>query len=108
MKAESAVMPVAPYELTALDNGFAEVEFFENVMKIPAAEKDEAPRFVYDYYRLKVKNRPGLIKDLDGGYGAWLQAAKDQEYAQLIMPSSEELAEAELELKMLELMEAIL
>lgn len=79
MKAESTVMPVAPYEVT-FDGEFAEVLLLENVIEVPG-ENDEPTKYVWDEYRIRVKNRAGLVEDIERGFDVWLQAAKDFEYS---------------------------
>jgi hypothetical protein len=81
VRAESTVMPVAPYEVE-FDGELAHVTFFDNV-KQQDVEEDEAPRWTYDAYRLTVRNRGNLIESLDGNIDSWVQMARDAEYAQL-------------------------
>ncbi len=77
MKAESTVMPVAPYEIE-YDGEWAVITFFENVVPV-AVEEDEAQKWEYDEYRLRIKNRDNLIATLDSHYADWVDFAKASE-----------------------------
>ena len=77
MKAESTVMPVAPYEIE-FDGELVDIIFFENVEPKEVAE-DEVEKWEYDEYRLRIRNRDNLEAVLDNNYEAWLAAAKEKE-----------------------------
>lgn len=81
MKAESTVMPVAPYEIE-YEEDLAKITFFENVQP-KVVEEGEAEKYEYDMYRLELINRDNLIANLDSNLDAWIMTAKDVEYAEL-------------------------
>lgn len=78
MKAESTVMPMSPFEIVFIGET-AEVTLIENVREIPGTE-DEPTKWEWDEYRLRVRNRAGLIEDIESGFAIWLQTAKDLDY----------------------------
>jgi len=84
VKAESTVMPVAPYEIEYEDD-MARITFFENVEWVETEDggEDEASKYRYDMYRLAVRNREDLIYGIENSIEAWVQMAKDTEYADL-------------------------
>lgn len=77
MKSESTIMP-APCEII-IDGDFAEAILIENAEEIQS--ENEQIKWVWDEYRLRVKNRAGLVEDIERGFDTWLQAAKDLDYA---------------------------
>jgi len=81
VKAESTVMPVAPYEIE-YEEDLAKITFFENVQP-KVVEEGEAEKYEYDMYRLELINRDNLIANLDSNLDAWIMTAKDVEYAEL-------------------------
>ncbi|OGO90350.1 MAG: hypothetical protein A2Y17_12345 [Clostridiales bacterium GWF2_38_85] len=81
MKAECATMPVAPYEVV-FEGDEAVVTLLTNVEEIPGTDESPA-KWQYDEYRLRVRNRPELISNIENGFEAWLTAAKAAEYEKL-------------------------
>ncbi|MHB1153576.1 MAG: tail fiber assembly protein [Eubacteriales bacterium] len=79
MKAESNFAPVAPYELE-FNGSEVDIVLYDNVFE---EMSETGERYIYDTYRMKVRNRPSLIDDLDNNIDAWLRAAKDAEYNML-------------------------
>lgn len=78
MKAESLQKPVANYELTFIDTDNVEIEFFDNIKtttKQDEHSKEPVTVYEYDYYRIKVRNRNGLIDQLNKNYSEWLKYA---------------------------------
>ncbi|MHB1152108.1 MAG: tail fiber assembly protein [Eubacteriales bacterium] len=79
MKTESNFAPIAPYELE-FNGSEVDIVFYG----IPDEEMSEdGKRYIYDTYRMTVRNRLSLISDLDNNIDVWLQAAKDAEYNKL-------------------------
>lgn len=79
MKAESNIKPLSPYEITYDTSDMIHIGFYE-MDSIVEKETDEGDvKFEYNYYTLKVRNRPYLINSLDNNYAEWLQLAKDNE-----------------------------
>lgn len=81
MKAESAIMPNAPYEID-YDGEMAKITFYEDVQR-KEIEEGKAEKWEYDMYRLEIINRDNLIANLDSNLGAWMQTARDAEYVRL-------------------------
>jgi len=76
MKTESNFAPITPYDLE-INGSEVDIVFYG----IPEDETSEdGKRYIYDTYRMKVRNRPSLISDIDNNIDVWLQAAKDAEY----------------------------
>ena len=81
MKAESATMPVSPYEIE-YDGELAKITFYENVQELETVE-GESKKWEYDIYFLHVRNRDNLIAHIENNVDAWTQTAKDLEYNDL-------------------------
>lgn len=105
MKAESTVMPIAPYELTLKPDNKVNIEFFENVIEIEPAEEDEAVKYAYDYYRLDdIKGRPNLIESLESNYDNWVKKAKLKELVDSEVLNDDEIADLKIESKVIEIL----
>ena len=84
MKAESTIMPDAPYTLEDLGGDICALTFYENITEMPADPGvEDATKYQYDEYRLEVSNRDGLIANIESNQSAWLQAAKNAEFETL-------------------------
>jgi hypothetical protein len=74
-------MPVAPYEITYYGET-CEVRLITNVTEVTGSG-DEPTRWDYEEYALTVRNRSGLVEDIENGLEAWIAAAKSAEYEKL-------------------------
>lgn len=81
MKAESNIMPVAPFEIE-YSGEMCDIRFFENAQEI--TDNEGTTKYIYDEYLLRVKNRQGIETDIEDGLSTWLQLAKDTEHETLI------------------------
>lgn len=79
MRSESTVMPVAPYELE-IDGDEAVIKFYENVTEKEPTEEDEATKWEWDEYELRVKVRPNLADAIKANLKTWADAAKAKAY----------------------------
>lgn len=87
MKAESMHKPVANYEITFVDKDYVEVEFFYNIQEKQIKEENSENvviSYVYDYHRIKIKNRNNLIDQLNKNYDQWLKFAEEKERMSVI------------------------
>ena len=78
MKAESTIMPVSPFEIEIIGDE-AEVTLIENIEEQIETDKAEKSYF-WDEYKLRVRNRPGLVESIEKSFEAWLQSAKELDY----------------------------
>lgn len=78
MKAESTIMPVSPFEIEIVGDE-AEVTLIENIEEQIGTDEREKS-YIWDEYRLRVRNRPGLVKSIENSFEAWLQSAKELDY----------------------------
>lgn len=78
MKAESTVMPISLFEIEVVGDE-AEVTLIENIEEQVGTDKAEKS-YIWDEYKLRVRNRPGLLESIENGFEAWLQSAKELEY----------------------------
>lgn len=78
MKSESTVMPMSPYDIEIVGDE-AEITLIENIEERLKAEGTERS-YIWDEYKLRVRNRPGLAESVKNGFGMWLQSAKDLDY----------------------------
>lgn len=81
MKAESNIMPSAPFEII-FDGDECEVTFFDDVIQISEAD-GESSKWEYSEYRIRIGNREGIVTQIENNFNAWLQLVKAQEYQKL-------------------------
>lgn len=93
MKAESLQKPVANYEITFIDKDYVEVEFFSNIQEKKIKENNSENMivsYVYDYHRIKIRNRSNLIDQLNKNYDQWLKFAEEKERISTIQETTTE------------------
>jgi len=79
MRAESNIKPIERFKIAEPIDGMVTVEFF-NTKSITEKETEEGNiHYEYDYYTLKIKDRPYLEENLKANYQAWIQKAIDEE-----------------------------
>lgn len=78
MKAESTIMPVALFEVEIIGEE-AEVTLIENIVEHSGGDEAEKS-YIWDEYKLRVRNRPGLVESIEKSFEAWLQSAKELDY----------------------------
>lgn len=88
MKTESTIKPVKQFEILDYKEGNVEVLFYENVKELPLDEneEDEARKYSYDLYRLIVKDRPSLYRQIESKVEEWLKQAKEKENETKVLP----------------------
>jgi len=98
MKAQSNIKPI--FAIDNIVNGMAEVNFYENVIETKNQEGEQI--FEFDYYMIKVNDRPNLKEMVLANYDAWLELAKSEENKVKVETDKEKLIRLEVENKELE------
>ena len=79
MKSESNIKPTEPFNTSEPIDGIVTVEFFDIESIEEKETEDSNIHYEYDYYTLKIKDRPYLNENLKSNYQAWIQKAIDEE-----------------------------
>lgn len=85
MQVESSVKP-NKFEIEDIENGKLAVSFFSNIQEIEVSRLDSEEKtikYIYDAYKIELKDRPGLTEEIKEKFESWLEFAKDCEYMQL-------------------------
>lgn len=85
MQVESSVKP-NKFEIEDIGNGRLAVSFFSNIQEIEVSRLDSEEKtikYIYEAYKIELKNRPGLTEEIEERFESWLEFAKDCEYMQL-------------------------
>lgn len=85
MQVESSVKP-NKFEIEDIGNGRLTVSFFSNIQEIEVSRLDSEEKtikYIYESYKIELKNRPGLTEEIEEKFENWLEFAKDCEYMQL-------------------------
>lgn len=85
MKAESSIKP-NKFKIEDLGNGKLSVSFFSNIEEVEITQmgsEETSIKYVYDVYKIELKNRVGLTEEIEEKFESWIDFAKDCEYMEL-------------------------